>query len=362
MRIFQNCGVYKTYQREFDRLAAEAASFDQRVRLFLDSRYGAPHFLKPVLDHSPDAFFTNGDDEVLQRSWAREHGLPESCTPEAILLAQIEHHRTEVWYNLDPITYGSDVARKLPGCVKKKLCWRAAPAGNADLSAYDVVLANFASIREIWRQKGWRVAEFYPALDPVMDEYGGGERPIDVFFAGGYSRHHTQRAKILEAVATLTSRRNIVFCLDASRLTKLAESPIGLFPPLRSHRRPAAIRDIAQPPVFGRDLYAAIGQSKIVLNGSIDMAGDDRGNMRCFEAMGCGALMVSDAGNYPVAMEPGVTIMTYDSPEQAVSLIESSLANPEAASKMAALGRKRMMETYNKSLQWQSFIDLVAGL
>jgi spore maturation protein CgeB len=99
-----------------------------------------------------------------------------------------------------------------------------------------------------------------------------------------------------------------------------------------------------------------------VLNGSIDMAGDDRGNMRCFEAMGCGALMVSDAGNYPSAMEPGVTIMTYDSPAGAVGLIEDSLSNPQAASAMAALGRKRMVETYNKSLQWQSFIDLVGGL
>jgi hypothetical protein len=362
MQIFQNSGVYQTYLQRLDRLAAGATSFEQRQRIFLDDRFGALHFLKPVLDGSRDAFFTNGDDDVLQRFWARENGLPESSTLETILLAQIEHHRTEVWYNLDPIRYGSDFVQKLPGCVTKKLCWRAAPSGNADLSAYDAVLGNFSSILNDWQRKGCRVALFYPALDPVMDEYVTTERPIDVLFVGGYSRHHSRRTKVLESVAALASRRNIAFCLDTSRLTKLAESPIGILPPLRSHRRPAAIRDIAQPPVFGRDLYAAIGRSKIVLNGAIDMAGADRGNMRCFEAMGCGALLVSDAGNYPLPMEPGVTIATYDSPEQAVALIEDSLSNHEAASTMAALGRKRMAETYNKPLQWQSFIDLVGDL
>ena len=50
-----------------------------------------------------------------------------------------------------------------------------------------------------------------------------------------------------------------------------------------------------------------------MLNGAIDMAGPDRGNMRCFEAMGCGALLVSDVGNYPVGMEAGVTMETYAS-------------------------------------------------
>ena len=37
--------------------------------------------------------------------------------------------------------------------------------------------------------------------------------------------------------------------------------------------------------MFGRALYELIGSSKIVLNGAIDMAGTDRGNMRCFETM-----------------------------------------------------------------------------
>lgn len=362
MRLFQNSGLYPSFLRQFDRFAVGAAGFDDRLRLFLDDRFGALHFLQPVLDRSPDAFFTNGDDRTLQKYWAQENGMSLSSTLEDILIAQIEHHRTDVLYNIDPVRYASAFVRKLPGCVKKTVCWRAAPSGDADLSAYGAVVGNFPSILEDWRSKGCHVASFFPAVDPVMDQYGRGERPIDVLFVGGYSRHHSRRAKILERVADLAATRNVVFCLDASRLTRLAESPLGFLPPLKKHRRPSAISRIAKAPVFGRQLYELIGQSKIVLNGAIDMAGEDRGNMRCFEAMGCGALLVSDAGRYPDGMEPDATIKVYNSPEQAVALIEERLSNSGAASAMASLGRERVAGVYSKSLQWQHFVDLAGRL
>src|SRR3954454_25123806 len=98
MRIFQNSALYPSYLRYFDRLAAGSVSFESRLRMFLEDRFGALHFLQPVLDGSPEAFFTNGDEKTLQKYWAREHGMPSSSAPEDILLAQIEHHRAEVFY------------------------------------------------------------------------------------------------------------------------------------------------------------------------------------------------------------------------------------------------------------------------
>ncbi|MEN3349114.1 MAG: hypothetical protein V7632_2749 [Bradyrhizobium sp.] len=362
MRLFQNSGLYPSYLPRLNQLAANATRFEARRDVFLHDRFGAAHFLKPVLDGSPDAFFTNGDDEVLQRQWARAQGMSGTPTLETILLAQIEHHRTEVFYNLDPVRYPSAFVAKLPGCVKTTLAWRAAPSGNADLNAYGAVLGNFPSILESWRSKGCRAETFFPAVDPVMDEYGQGERPIDVAFVGGYTRHHGARGRTLEQVADLSARHKIVFCLDASRLTRLSESAIGRLLPLGKHRRPDAIAGIARPPVFGRDLYALFGSAKIVLNGAIDMAGDDRGNMRCFEAMGCGALLVSDAGKYPEGMEDGVTMRTYQTPEQATEAIVQCLRDWPQSEGIAASGKRRLQQVYGKSLQWAHFVDLVARI
>lgn len=362
MRLFQNSGLYPSYREHLDRLAAGADGFEARRRAFLDDRFGALHFLEPILNAEADAFFTNGDDEVLQRQWAQENGLDAKTPPEDILLAQIEQHRTEVFYNLDPVRFPSSFVRRLPGCVRKSVCWRAAPSGNTDLTAYHAVLGNFPSILQSWRNKGCRAEMFFPAIDPVMGEYLGGDRPIDVLFVGGYSRHHTARARMLAQIADLASIYNVVFCLDTSRATRLAESVMGRLLPLARYRRPRSVADVAQAPVFGRKLYELIGRAKIVVNGAIDMAGNDRGNMRCFEALGCGALLLSDAGNYPEGMDPDRTMEIYNSPEQAAAIAPELLQRwPDSAEK-AARGASEVSRIYSKALQWRRFVDLVARL
>jgi hypothetical protein len=362
MRLFQNSGIYPTYFPRLRQLQRQtgATSFIQQLSVFLADRFGASHFLQPVLEGSPDAFFTNGDDEQLQRSWAVENGLRQDLPMADILLAQIEHHRTEVFYNIDPVRYASDFVKRLPGCVKKTVAWRAAPSPGADFGAYGVVVCNFQSILEGYAARGWRTAWFAPAHDPVMDGYAQvQDRPVDVVFFGGYTRHHRRRAELLEAVASLGREFSIAFHLDSSRLTRLAESLPGRLLPLGRHRRPAAIRHSSRPPVFGLDLYGALSRAKIVLNGAIDMAGEDRGNMRCFEAMGCGCVMLSDEGRYPPGMIPGSHFATYTGPQAAVEAIRSLLASGGHQSELARAGTAMIGQAYSKARQWDRFTALV---
>jgi hypothetical protein len=361
MRLFQNFGLSPSYRRYFDRRHF-APGFEERLQAFLADRFGASHLLLPVLNGDESAFFTNGDDELLQRAWAKANGLPRSSPLDIILLSQIEAHRTEVFYNLDPMRYGSEFVRRLPGCVRTTICWRAAPSPGTDFGAYDFIVCNFPGILESYRQRGWRAEFFAPAHDPEMDAYAANtDRPIDVLFVGGYSRHHRNRAEILEAVADQNKDLNVVFHLDRSRLTRLAESPVGRLLPLSKHRRPKNIRAVTVEPVFGRDLYVALSKSKIVFNAAIDMAGEDRGNMRCFEAMGCGALMVSDEGRYPEGMVDGVTMLTYSDPNQAARVIKAAFRTPGRIAELAANGYRVMITRYNKDQQWQAFRELVAA-
>ena len=102
--------------------------------------------------------------------------------------------------------------------------------------------------------------------------------------------------------------------------------------------------------------------AKIVLNGAIDMAGADRGNMRCFEALGAGALLLSDEGNYPEGMRNGETIVTYRSPEHAIEQIKTFLAAEDDRLPIAQSGREMVMTRYSKEIQWQRFEALVAAI
>ncbi len=356
MRLFQNAGIYASYIPQLRALTRKATDFDQMQRVFLSHRFGAAHILEPVLAYDPSAFFTNGDDLPSQQQWASENGMPKRTHADEILLAQIEHHRADVFYNLDPMRYGSDFIRRLPGCVRKSIGWRAAPSPGADFEAYDLMLCNFPSILESYRIRGWKAAYFTPAHDPVMNSFAENEdRPIDVLFVGGYTRHHRRRAELLEAVAALQGKVNVHFHLDRSRLTRLAESPIGHFLPLTRHRRPASIQAVSKAPLFGLDLYGELSHAKIVLNGAIDMAGTDRGNMRCFEAMGCGALMLSDAGDYPKGMADKVNMLTYDNVGDAVSKIGDALQRADEIKRIARQGFEMISTLYSKSQQWKDF-------
>lgn len=362
MRLFQNSGVNASYLPRLRRLTAGCSSFAAHVDAFLNDRYGAAHFLQPVLERDPSAFFANGDEEVSERFWAHEQGLPRNVSIEAILLAQIEQHRADVFYNIDPMRYGSEFVRKLPGCVKKTVAWRAAPSPGADFEAYDLVVCNFPSILRSYQARGWSSAYFSPAHDPVMDAYAANtERPIDVLFVGGYSRHHRRRAGILEAVAARNRELKIVFHLDQSRLTRWAESAVGPLLPLGRHRRPPGIRRVSQAPIFGLDLYAALSRAKIVLNGAVDMAGGDRGNMRCFEATGCGSLLLSDQGNYPEGFVPDVTFLSYESADSACHQITSAINNYSDAAKVSRRGWTTVRSVYSKERQWRSFQQIVAN-
>jgi len=359
VRLFQNSGMYPTYLPRLRRLTEGITSFESQVKAFLADRFGAPHFLKPVLDHDASAFFTNGDDPLLQHQWAREQGLPRRATLTQILLAQIEQHRTEVFYNLDPMRFQSEFVRKLPGCVKRAIAWRAAPSPGADLGAYHRVVCNFPSILESYRKAGWNAAYFVPAHDPVMDRYAANaDRPIDVLFVGGYSRHHRRRAELLEAIAGLASVHAVAMHLDRSRVTRLAESEFGRLLPLAAHRRPPNIRRASREPIFGLDLYEALSLAKIVVNGAIDMAGDDRGNMRCFEAMGCGALLLTDEGNYPEGMTSPETMVTYNTPAAALTHLARLLDEPGHTGQIAKAGHEMVRVRYSKDRQWARFAEL----
>ena len=359
MRLFQNFTYYPSYQRRLRQLVPNTATFQEKLQAFFEDRYGASHVLLPVTRASPDAFFTNWDDELLQQTWAREAGLAKASLEE-ILLAQIEAHRTEVFYNIDPVRLDNAFLDRLPGCVKRTIAWRAAPSGNANFQKYDLVVCNFPGILADMSKRGYRTAYFAPSHDPVMDAFAvNRERPIDVVFVGGYSRHHKRRAEILSAVAALADDLQIVFHLDPSRLSRLAETPIGFLPPLAQHRRPQAIRSVSRPPAFGLDLYHALSQAKIVLNGAIDMAGNERGNMRCFESMGCGALLLSDEGKYPDGMVPGSTLITYGSPAGVIDQICGLSADGDHREAIAREGHKMVTTRYSKEIQWRRFQELL---
>ncbi len=357
MRIFQFHSYYRQYLNYFNEKFPEAdtITYKQRLELLLNNRFMAVHVLEPDIRCIPSFQYTVANDSILQNRWAEENGLKSRDFRE-ILRAQIEEHRTEVLYSLDPITFDSQFIRSLPGCVRKTICWLAAPQFRADLSAYNLRICNFPFLLEKWKKEGHHSAWFSPSWDPAMQIFSENTcRPIDVSFVGQFSWLHKNRNKLLEIVAQLSHKYFISFRLMAPKWTRLANIRLLNRVLLPVPYLPKVLREVSGPPVFGRELYELFGQSKIVFNAAIDMSEKHRGNMRCFEALGCGAGMVSDEGIYPEGLYPGLHFETFKGAAQAIEKIEMLLTSPEHRCEMARRGADSLKATFSKTSQWERF-------
>jgi spore maturation protein CgeB len=88
------------------------------------------------------------------------------------------------------------------------------------------------------------------------------------------------------------------------------------------------------------------------------MMGSDRGNMRCFEAMGGGAMLLTDAGNYPAGMEDGKTMRVYRDAADAVEIIKDMLQSEQWRT-IAKNGHNMIADKYSKAKQFSQFCNLV---
>ncbi len=366
MKVFQSAGFGPHYLTAFNfrNPASTYASFDERRHTLLNDRYEATHILKPVYDKAPNCFFTVGDDPILQMLWARENGLGSRNSLTDVLLAQIESFQPDVLYQLDPIQFPSSFVRRLPGCVRKVIAWRAAPIGGADLSAFDVVLSNFETLNARWRDKGLQTAWFSPSWDPEMNQYAANtDRPVDVFFTGSYARTtgHDDRLAMLTAVTQLSDSHRIDLRLMYNKWGRLSDKPLIRWIPVPI-RLPKLLRGSTGKPVYGREMYEMLSRAKIVLNPATSIAGDIRGNMRCWEALGCGVCMLGSAGKYPEGFEPGVNFEMFTDTNDLTRKIKVLLADEPRRAEIAKAGAEMLPRIWSKERQWGDFVSLLGKL
>jgi hypothetical protein len=160
----------------------------------------------------------------------------------------------------------------------------------------------------------------------------------------------------------LTKSYAVALHLETSRFTQFAEFPIWKAVVPARYKRPAQVVRIASGPVFGRELFELLSRSKIVINSSIDMAGRERGNMRCFETMATGGLLLTDDGLYPDGMVDGQTMRVYRHLNEIPMLVEELLHDRARSSEIALAGFLMLRYTYSKYKQWQAFSQIVAEL
>lgn len=262
-----------------------------------------------------DACDVIANHHELQRRWAMEMGCP-NLGPVATVLAQIAEFRPDVIFCQD-LSYFD--AATLTYLRKKYLlagqCSCPMPAAEK-VSKFNILFTSFPHYVDRFKALGVDAHYLPLAFDPRMLSEESPKKEFDISFVGGVGKqsHWKAGTEMLERVAAEFKERFIWFGYGRENLE--AGSP--LIPCYAG-------------PVWGREMYRVYGRSKIVVNRHGEVAEGHTNNLRCYEAMGMGAVLLTEASPNRTKLFPSLSCVSYESTQHAIDkltvLLNSDTSN-----------------------------------
>lgn len=352
-------GVADFYSRNFAALGHPAAEIHVN-NPWLQSAWAREHGLSVEPVPPPGADPRRGAPAWLQRAaapfkpllrpLARKLGLSPGLDADAvnILLAQIEDFRPDLILNQNVFQVDAGLARRIKAIGNPILIGQVGiePPRGADWSAYDLMLSQLPRIVAHFRNAGVRAEVNHLAFEPyILDMLPRvAERDVDISFVGAVTEDHKQRIALLEAVAQAYDLK-----LWGSRPDTLPTSS-----PL--HR-------CYQGEVWGVDMYQVLQRSRITLNSHIDLAGNEAGNARLFEATGVGTFLLTDfKDNLHTLFEPERDVAVWRSIDDCLAKIGRYLRDDSGREAIAGAGQEKTISAHAYRARAQEILQLAASL
>lgn len=289
----------------------------------------------------------------LQRQWAREHGfaLREEAGgwDRSVFVEQMRVLRPDVIYvqeisaaNDDLIGEVKPFTQLLVGQVACTL-----PPKRTFLH-HDLIVSSWKPLVEHFRHRGKHAAYMRLGFNSLVSELLGDVPPAhDVTFVGGLDRVHSDRMALLEHLCEHVPMHIYGYGAEA-----LSEDSI-----IRSHHHGSA---------WGVDAARIMSGSAMTVNvhGDIVVAGrcDEHlaNNQRLFEATGVGTLLITDwKEDLHEALEPGVEVVTYRSPDECVEKVNYYLEHEAERLKIAAAGQTRTLREHTYRTRMEDLLAIL---
>jgi hypothetical protein len=311
------------------------------------------------LGHEAVEIVTNS--ELSQRKWAEENGVaindrvgwslaragrvipwPRRATVSdwfyQVLGEQIQQYRPDVLYVQDMNSLRRGFLTQMKSFVKIVVGQIACPISESiDFREYDLIVSSLPHFVSRFQRDG--IASEYLKLafgSKVLARLGNQPASsYDAVFVGSLSAGHNKRIRFLETVV-----RSGALDVWGQNVNSLSENS-----PLRPRYHGEA---------WALEMYRVLRDAKIALNNHIDLAQGYANNMRLFEATGVGTLLLTDAkDNLTDMFEPGREVITYQSADDCVELINYYLEHDSERETIAVAGQQRTLaqHTYHRRME-----------
>lgn len=365
MKIYQCLRAYDLYIPFFEekyQIHENNFSFTELRNLLINDGFASTYILKPGLEgNEKDFFYTLWNYKTLQYKWAEENGL-KTKNLEEIKLAQIEEFKPDVYYNFSPKHDTIEHDKILNKKNLVKVCWDATILKNYPPfhEKYDLRVSLFEPYITFWKQHGYKSELIPPAFPVEWDNLIKNRKDIDILFYGQYnSNFFSSRNEVLRELMSWSKNKGYSFKLHMQFPD--IKRPLLNIRGLKKFTRwlpaaPQKIMNNALPPIYGQQLYNTISRSKIVVNAFTDNNGMFKDNMRNYESIGCGAVLISEDGIYPENYIPNKDFFTYRNTTELFEKIEYVIENyDDIFETQASKAREKLKNKYSKDKQWEAF-------
>ncbi len=319
-----------------------------------------------------NSFISPYSDTILQRLWAKEHGITSESMLE-ILVEQVKHSKPDVFvFNGGTRDYKS-IFPAIRSLVPRIVTWLSSkPPVGMDLSNVDLMVTDNELIINACKKKKTPVAYMLSSvpghqgqrLKPFLD------RQFDACFVGSFTHQFRKRINTLVAIHDAGINIQIHGQGLAEHFTPAI--PVGLvlkryLPDFYSILYNAGIlpiysplRKIVKKPVFGTQMFELVGESRAVINCHADFDIDRAPNMRVFETMISGSLLICDRHTEVERIfKRNEHFVTYDNIEDLPRLMQEINLEPERFASIAQAGRNEILSKHSVEKRFTEIADLL---
>lgn len=329
-RIF----LLDTYYQDFISTLPRpiTGTYATELRKVLDRGFGTADFYSHYLKAEGwDCCDSIANYELLQGRWAMEYRGWQSGSLKAIALEQVAEFKPDCLFLQDMSFFD---AATLDGLSRKYLLAGqiSCPMPKAEnVSKLDVCFTSFPHYVDRIKAMGVPAVEYLPlAFDPRMLSEESPKKQFDISFVGGVGKqsHWKAGTEMLEAVARAFPDQLNCFIYGRENLAK--DSPL---------------HGVSGPSVFGRDMYAIYGRSKIVVNRHGEVAAGYSNNLRMYEATGMGALLFTEESKNLGDIFPDDSVVAY-TPETLIGDLRKTLGDHDRSEHTARRGQDETLQRH----------------
>ncbi|MCO4322073.1 glycosyltransferase [Aliidiomarina quisquiliarum] len=359
-KFYQSLHIYSGYARQYEKDFKPGdqpeLTFTQLNDHLRQHGYYQSYILDPPVNTDDSTFFNIWDYRRVQNLWAKENNLPDDSSLRNIRLAQIESVQPDVIFDMSPFV-DTDFIKELIAIYGKDniryICW------NSYIKEYAMTFPEYHGHTSLhrpfvnhWNLNGIPALELQPGIpNRWLKNSVGSERDIDILFYGQYLESIFQnRKKVIQGLLKRKLHGNDKIEVYLQVANKSAEESLSDY------------LSLIKAPVFAETLHEKLKRTKVVVNTYGDNNQHYKSNARVFEAIGHGALLVSERGTYPAGFVDGEDYISYNGLEELNEVLDEVLNHWERYDKIRKNAQLKISRLYSSTIYFNNFKKFVEYL